>query len=133
GAVHVVKGNFTGDGKSWIVMAAGEGGAPHIVVINPETGSVVRSWFGYSTAFRGGLFIAVGDVNNDGIDDLVTGPNAGGGPHIKVYDGKNNQVMFEFMAYVPSFTGGVSVTLADANRDGRMDIITGTGKSGGPH
>jgi len=133
GAVHLLKGNFMGDGKEWMVMAAGEGGAPHIVIIDPVTGQVLRSWFGYSTDFRGGLFIAVGDVNGDGADDLITGPNAGGGPHIKVYDGKTNNIIFEFMAYDPSFLGGVSVALADVNNDGRLDIVTGTGKGGGPH
>jgi hypothetical protein len=133
GAVHMVKGNFLGDGKEWIVMAAGEGGAPHIVVMDPVTGHVIRSWFGYSTDYRGGVFIAVGDVNGDGADDLITGPSAGGGPHIKVYDGKTNNVIFEFMAYDPSFLGGVSVALADVNEDGRLDIVTGAGKGGGPH
>ncbi|MEI7854621.1 MAG: FG-GAP-like repeat-containing protein, partial [Planctomycetota bacterium] len=133
GAVHMVKGNFLGDGKEWIVMAAGEGGAPHIVVMDPVTGNVIRSWFGYSTDYRGGVFIAVGDVNGDGADDLITGPSAGGGPHIKVYDGKTNNVIFEFMAYDPSFLGGVSVALADVNEDGRLDIVTGAGKGGGPH
>ncbi|MFZ9862375.1 MAG: Ig-like domain-containing protein, partial [Gemmataceae bacterium] len=133
GAVHLVEGKFTGDGRRWVVMAAGEGGAPHIVMMDPSTGQVTRSWFGYSTFFRGGLFIGVGDVNGDGADDLVTGPNAGGGPHIKVYDGKTNQVIYEFMAYAPTFTGGVSVSLADVNGDGRLDIVTGTGKGGGPH
>jgi hypothetical protein len=133
GAVHLLKGNFMGDGKQWMVMAAGEGGAPHIVIMDPTNGQVLRSWFGYSTDFRGGLFIAVGDVNADGADDLITGPNAGGGPHIKVYDGKTNNIIFEFMAYDPSFIGGVSVALADVNNDGRLDIVTGTGKGGGPH
>ena len=133
GAVHLLKGNFMGDGKEWMVMAAGEGGAPHIVIMDPVTGKVLRSWFGYGTDFRGGLFIAVGDVNGDGADDLITGPNAGGGPHIKVYDGKTNNIIFEFMAYAPSFLGGVSVALADVNNDGRLDIVTGTGKGGGPH
>lgn len=133
GAVHAVEGNFNGDGSNLVVMAAGEGGAPHIIMMDPATGQVTRSWFGYSTFFRGGLFIAVGDVNGDGADDLVTGPNAGGGPHIKVYDGKTNRVIFEFMAYAPTFTGGVSVSLADVNGDGRLDIVTGTGKGGGPH
>ncbi|MFN5291289.1 MAG: FG-GAP repeat domain-containing protein [Planctomycetia bacterium] len=133
GAVHLQIGDFLGNGSKWIVAAAGEGGAPHVVIVDAVTKAVVRSFFAYSPMFRGGLFIAVGDVNGDGADDLITGPNAGGGPHVKVFDGKTNRVIYETMVYSPSFTGGVSVSLADVNGDGRLDLITGTGRGGGPH
>jgi len=72
-------------------------------------------------------------LTGDGIDDLVTGPNKGGGPHVKVFDGRTNQVIREFMAYDPSFRGGVSVSIADVNGDNRLDIITGSGSGGGPN
>ncbi|MFN6051053.1 MAG: hypothetical protein ACK47R_09500, partial [Planctomycetia bacterium] len=65
-------------------------------MMDANSGLITHSFFAYSTAFRGGLFIAVGDVNNDGADDFVTGPNAGGGPHIKVFDGRTASVLFEF-------------------------------------
>ena len=37
--------------------------------------------------FRGGVFVSSGDINNDGFDDIVTGADAGGGPHVIAFLG----------------------------------------------
>jgi hypothetical protein len=43
------------------------------------------------------------------------------------------ELITEFMAYDPSFRGGVRVASADVNNDGFADIITAAGPGGGPH
>jgi uncharacterized repeat protein (TIGR01451 family) len=64
---------------------------------------------------------------------LVTGADAGGGPHVKVYDPFTGALKFSFFAYDASFTGGVRVASADVNHDYIPDIITGAGPGGGPN
>jgi Tol biopolymer transport system component len=64
---------------------------------------------------------------------LVTGADAGGGPHVRVYDARNLTEEYGFFAYDPRFTGGVRVATADVNFDGVPDIITAAGPGGGPH
>jgi Bacterial Ig domain/Bacterial cadherin-like domain/FG-GAP repeat len=64
---------------------------------------------------------------------LVTGTDAGAPPHVKVYDARTGQLKFSFMAYDPSFLGGVRVATADVNGDGIADIITGSGVGATPH
>jgi hypothetical protein len=56
----------------------------------------------------------------------------GGGPHVKVY-GSDHTLRFNFYAYDPTFTGGVSVAVGDVTGDGTPDVVTGAGAGGGPH
>jgi hypothetical protein len=133
GGVRVASADFNGDGLADIVTAAGPGGGPHVKVFDGRTGDVISSFFAYSASFTGGVYIAAADVNGDGVPDIITGAGAGGGPHVKVFDGKTGQEIRSFFAYDAGFHGGVRVAAADVNHDGYADIITGAGPGGGPH
>jgi uncharacterized protein YkwD len=133
GGVRVATGDVTGDGYDDVVTAAGPGGAPAVRVFDGRTGQLVRAFTAYSPGFRGGVYVAVGDVTGDGRADIVTGTGVGGGPHVKVFDGRTGQLAGEFMAYDPNFRGGVVVAAGDVTGDGRADVVTGTGPGGGPH
>lgn len=52
--------------------------------------------------------LAVEDFDRDGIDDIITGPGQGGGPHVVVYDGFGRK-KHQFFPYEDGFRGGVSV------------------------
>src|SRR5205085_8819383 len=86
----------------------------------------------YDVSVRGGVHVAVGDVNGDGVPDVITAPGPGGGPHVEVFNGRNGLLIEQFFAYAPNFTGGVWVAAGDFSGDGRADIITGAGAGGGP-
>ena len=62
----------------------------------------------------------------------ATGADAGGGPHVRVFNADGTE-RFSFFAYAPSFTGGVRLAVGDVNGDGTLDIITVPGPGGGPH
>jgi hypothetical protein len=83
--------------------------------------------------FDGGLSIAVGDVSGDGIDDLIIGAGAGGGPLVEIYSGLDGQPIGSFYAYASSFRGGVNVSAAATDNSGHANIVTGTGPGGGPN
>jgi hypothetical protein len=146
GGVTVAAGDVNGDGKADVITGAGPGGGPHVKVIdgaalvsgNPGAAQLaadrpLRSFFAYDPAFTGGVTVATGDVNGDGQADVITGAGPGGGPHVKVFSGADNSVLFNFFAYDPRFAGGVTVATGDLNADGKADIITGAGPGGGPH
>ncbi|MCA9069720.1 MAG: carboxypeptidase regulatory-like domain-containing protein, partial [Planctomycetaceae bacterium] len=101
--------------RNFIVVGADAGGGPHVRVLDAQTGFEWLSIFPYSSAFTGGVRVATGDVNGDGVLDIITSPGRGGGPHIKVFDGRSGGEIANFMAYDPRFTGGAFVAAADVN------------------
>jgi hypothetical protein len=127
GGLSVAVGDLTEDGHDDIVAAAGPGGTPHVRVFNSDTGLIVRSFLAYDASFHGGVNVALGDVNDDGTLDIVTAARAGGAPHIKAFNGANQQLIGQFFAYQTSYTNGVQVAVGDTNGDGFADIITSTG------
>jgi hypothetical protein len=137
GGVRVALGDVTGDGVPDVVTAAGPGGGPHVKVFDGRTLTQIASFYAYDPSFRGGVSIAVGDLDNNGLDEIITGAGAGGGPHVKIFDILNGQIMQapgalgSFYAYAPSFAGGV--TVAAASVAGKTELVTGAGPGGGPH
>jgi hypothetical protein len=146
GGVRVAQADFNGDGTPDIVTVSGPGIVTQVRIFDGVTGWQISGPLGnmepYGPVWAGGAFVATGDVDGDGNHDLVTGADASGGPHVKVFDGTTGAVMQYvsrpdltdgFFAYDPAFGGGVRVAVADVNGDGQQDIITGAGPSGGPH
>jgi hypothetical protein len=137
GGVHVATCDLDGDGYPDVITGAGAGGGPHVRAFNGVTGDPLPgpagSFFAYSPAFSGGVYVACGDVNGDGVPEIITGAGPGGGPHVRVLAGDTLASILEFFAYNPGFAGGVAVAASDVNGDGNADIITGAGPGGGPH
>jgi hypothetical protein len=71
--------------------------------------SELASFYAYTTAHRGGVTVAAGDVNGDGRADIITGAGPGGSPHVRVFSGRDLSELASFYAYHPAFTGGVFV------------------------
>jgi hypothetical protein len=109
--------DFNADGIPEIITVPGPGGAPHVRVFDgltgdPLPGTLGSGFFPYDPGFVGGAFLACDDFNLDGVPDIVVAPGPGGGPHVRVFDGRTGQPLAGFLgsgifAYDPGFTGGV--------------------------
>jgi hypothetical protein len=130
-------------GEHVIATGAGPGHEPVVNVYDAGTGALVGSFEAYDPRFKGGVNVAVADMNGDGIPDIITGPGPGGGPDVRVFDGTTGAIIREFYAYDPAFGGGVNVAAGSwgnivppgslAPNWVRPTIITGPGPGGGPH
>ena len=127
GGVRTAVGDINGDGVPDIVVATGLGGGPRVRVFSGVDCSVLQDFFAYEPTYSGGLSVATGDVNGDGVADIITGTDMGGGPRVRVFDGKTGAVAQDFFAFDPTQRGGVRVAAADVNKDGRADIVAATG------
>jgi len=151
--VRVAAGDINGDGRADLIMGAGPCviGPRVLIVSGADTTVVLGDFKAFQANFRGGVYVAAGDVNGDGRADVIVGagtsPGASPGivtgvastpspgAQVNVYDGGNfkggfSSVITTFQAYA-GFNGGVRVAAADFNADGRADIITGPGPGKG--
>jgi hypothetical protein len=133
GGVYVAAGDIDGDGLADIVTGAGPGGGPHVRAFSGADLHELGGFFAFDPAFGGGVTVAAGDINGDGLADIIAGAGPGGGPDVLLVSGADFTEMYSFFAYDPAFGGGVSVAMGDMNGDGRTDLITGAGPGGGPH
>ncbi|QEL17641.1 Calx-beta domain-containing protein [Limnoglobus roseus] len=140
GGAFVAAADVNGDGAADVAVSADTTGGPRVVLYDGRTGDVMANFYGIAdAAFRGGARVAFGDVNGDGINDLIVAAGTGGGPRVAVWDGASlrpggtpTRLAPDFFAFEPTLRDGVFVAAGDVNGDGRADIIVGGGPSGSP-
>jgi hypothetical protein len=132
--VTVGAGDFNSDNRADIITGVASGASPHVRVFDASSLAELRSFFAYATNFTGGIFVTGGDVNQDGIADIITGAGAGGTPHVKVFNGASPGIeLASFLAFGANMSSGVRVASEDVNNDGRADLIASTGTGATPH
>jgi hypothetical protein len=146
GGVRVAVGDLNNDGEPEVLTAAGKNGGPRVTAVDGENArnfgsNSIVNFFAFETTFLGGVEIAVADVNGDKQNDVIVAAGPGGGPRVRVFDGKyllenignaNPPSIMDFFAFESTFTGGVTVTAADFNNDGKAEIVCAAGPGGGP-
>ena len=143
GGTFVAAGDVNGDGVPDVAVSADVGGGPRVrmFVSNPDGSySAGADFFAIDDKnFRGGTRIALGDVNRDGIADLIVVAGPGGGPRVAIFDGRTlgpggtpTRLREDFFALDKELVDGAYVAAGDVNGDGFADLIFGAGQGGTP-
>jgi len=148
GGVRTAVGDVNGDGTPDLVVAAGYGGGPRVAIYDGKTvlsgtpTELVNDFFAFPGADAGslcnGVYVAVGDVNGDGFDDLIFGAGSGGAPRVFILSGQ--QVVSEGVAAAQASPianffvngdstdrGGVRVATLNATGSDSADLVVGSG------
>jgi hypothetical protein len=133
GGVRVASGDVTGDGVPDVVAGTGPGIATRVLVLDGATGNPVADLGPFEASFTGGVYVAAGDLDGDGRDDVVVTPDEGGGPRVLVYRGGDFALVANFFGIDdPAFRGGARAAVGDVSADGRADLLVAAGFGGGP-
>lgn len=134
GGVSVAIADVLGDTAPELITGAGPGGGPNVHVYS-AAGELLADFNAYVDGFRGGVYVAAGDVTGDNKAEIVTGPGYGGGPEVRIFNGTGS-LLDKWFAYDPNFPGGVHVAAASGGGllgGGNGTIVTAPAYGGGPH
>ncbi len=124
GGVRVATINNEGANIPRIVTAAGETGGPHIRVFT-AFGAVAHEFFAYSKESNHGVNISIGDMNNDGIEDIVTSVGSGVSQDIVTWS-ESGVELSRFTASLFPASSPLSVATVDYDDDTADEIaVTG--------
>ncbi len=122
GGVDVASGDVDGDGKDELIVGQFLRGQAWVKVykINNEK-TILAEFLAYDKNFEGGVRVAAGDIDHDGVDEIITGAGYGGGPEVKVFELDGRTIM-NFSPFPSDFKGGVDVAAGDIDNDKRDEI-----------
>jgi FG-GAP-like repeat/FG-GAP repeat len=126
GGVSVATGDVDGDGHAEIVAGSGPGRSGGVVVFDLE-GRIRQSFLAFGSDYTGGLSVAAGDLNADGLAEVVVG-TLSGAPRVRAFE---RGFPYGPEMFVLPGGAGVQVGVADLQGNGRGVILAGaaTGES----
>jgi glucose/arabinose dehydrogenase len=108
GGLTLASDDVDGDGLADILVTT-RTGPPHVRALRGSDLAELSSFFAYDPAFQGGVRLSATDVNGDGRAEVITGPGPGAPADMRVIDALTGQPLSAFLAFDPSFLGGVFV------------------------
>jgi hypothetical protein len=123
--------NVTGDAKPEVI-----GGSDSLPLVRKTTLDFAKRFafdkYPEGPTFRGGINVAAGDLNGDGVFDMIMAPASAGSGSIKTCTGTDGNLIDDFLPFTPPPPYPLNVASGDVNGDGKDDVIVAAGNGGGP-
>ncbi len=124
GGVNVAVGDVdkTNSGKE-IIVAAARGGGPHVRILNNNCELINPGFYAYDTGMRNGVFLAAGDVDNDGKDEIITVPGQGSSSYVRFFNSNGEATIPGFYAFDKNNHNGSTVAVSDVDGDDENELV----------
>ena len=96
-------------------------GGSVLATYNTRTNALIARYQPMGPNYRGGFTVARGDVNADGVSDLLYAPNKGS--FVRIIDGRSSHDLGGFFAFGSNFGQAISIAVGDISGDGKGDIM----------
>lgn len=113
-------GDLNGDQVADLVAGMGVGGGL-VQLFDGATIANLGAGYPFGPGFGGGLFLALGDVDGDGRNDI----GVAGGGRVRVFSGVNYSLLVDVAPFGAAYGSGVTLAMADTTGDGRADLFAG--------
>lgn len=119
---QISKKDISGKQYGSLIIGAGEGITP-VVRVYDNYFQLQTEWLPFDANFRGGVPVAAGDVDGNGVDEIIIGAGKGMKPTVQVFGKTGTARGPAFSAYDTAGFPGVDVRAVDVDFDGKDDIL----------
>jgi subtilisin family serine protease len=114
--VKVAVANLDGrqDHNKAEIIVAPQSDREALVKIFDNHAQLKKQFLAYGHNWQGGVNLTAGDVNNDGLSEIILGAQPGAAPHVRIFDGQG-VLLNSFYAWKASWSGGVNVGIIQMN------------------
>lgn len=139
GAMNLTVADVTGDGNQDIVVSPEQAAASHVRVFTYEDEALelVSQFFAFGETSKFGVKVLTGDLDGDGVRDLIVAPATAGASNIRFYRYNSTTETFDLLGWTLAFgedwRGTFNIRVADLDRDGQVEVVTAPHTYGGPN
>lgn len=117
-------GDVDGNGVGEIVLATGKGVVGEVLIVDYNSHKIKKRFSPFGAKFTGGFSVAVGDVNNNGKDEIIAAAKINNKIVVKVFDNAGKKIS-EFSAGTVFGSQLIYISAADIDDDGRIELVVG--------
>jgi cyclophilin family peptidyl-prolyl cis-trans isomerase len=115
-----------------IVVGADVGGLPWVTVLNANTGETISRFLAFHPNIRSGVKVALGDVDGDGVDEVIAATGGGVRSVVKFFELNGTHLpAYRTLPFAASYRGGINIAVGDFDGNGVDDLAVVSAKGAG--